>query len=166
MRGGTMKFVLRWCVALVLCGLCVAALGAQTKRKVIIDQDCAGPGGTDMQAILALVNSPETEVLGITVLTGDAWRDEEVAHALRLLEIVGRADIPVVPGAVFPLVRTQPWTELWQRQFGKVEYLGAWGKGPGSHDAYQIPPMKEGAPMAKALTEDAAHFLLRMVRKY
>ena len=49
---------------------------AQAKRKIIIDQDCAGPGGTDMQAILALVNSPETEVLGITVLTGDA------AHAL------------------------------------------------------------------------------------
>ena len=77
---------------------------AQTKRKVIIDQDAAGPGGTDMQAILALVNSPETDVLGITVLTGDAWRDEEVQHTLRLLEIIGRTDIPVVPGAAFPLV--------------------------------------------------------------
>jgi hypothetical protein len=30
-----------------------------------------------MQAILALANSAETHVLGITVLTGDAWRDEE-----------------------------------------------------------------------------------------
>ena len=41
--------------------------------------------------------------LGITVVSGDQWRDEEVAHTLRLLEIIGRTDIPVVPGAVFPL---------------------------------------------------------------
>ena len=72
---------------------------AQVRRKVIIDQDCAGPGGTDMQAILALVNSPETEVLGITVLTGDAWRDEETLHTLRMLELTGHADVPVVRGA-------------------------------------------------------------------
>jgi hypothetical protein len=29
-------------------------LGAQENSKVIIDQDCAGPGGTDMQAVLAM----------------------------------------------------------------------------------------------------------------
>ncbi|MGA2746303.1 MAG: nucleoside hydrolase, partial [Candidatus Sulfotelmatobacter sp.] len=60
------------------------------KRKVIIDQDAAGPGGTDQQAILLLVQSPQTEVLGVTVVTGDAWLKEEVAHTLRTLEIVGR----------------------------------------------------------------------------
>ena len=63
----------------------VLPLHAQSKRKVIIDQDAIGPGGTDMQAILAIVNSPETDVLGITVLTGDGWRDEEVQHTLRLM---------------------------------------------------------------------------------
>ncbi len=69
------KWFLR-CGVLALMAFCVQFPShAQEKRKVIIDQDCAGPGGTDMQAILALINSPETEVLGITVLTGDAWRD-------------------------------------------------------------------------------------------
>ena len=52
-----------------------------------------------------MIQSPEVEVLGITVVSGNQWRDEEVAHTLRLLEIIGRTDIPVVPGAVFPLVR-------------------------------------------------------------
>ena len=33
----------------------VSPLAAQQKLKVIIDQDCAGPGGTDMQAVLAIV---------------------------------------------------------------------------------------------------------------
>jgi len=55
---GRMRFILRSCTAAILLAWCVAALPAQTKRKVIIDQDCAGPGGTDMQAILALINSP------------------------------------------------------------------------------------------------------------
>src|SRR5438552_7327455 len=99
----------------------VLALQAPSRRKVIIDQDAAGPGGTDMQAILALVNSPETDVLGITVLTGDDWRDEEVQHTLRLLEIIGRTDIPVLPGAVFPLVNSKEFIAKWETLYGKVE---------------------------------------------
>ena len=98
---------------------------AQDKRKIIIDQDCAGPGGSDMQSLLTLINSPETQVLGITVVTGDAWRDEEVAHTLRLLEIVGRTDIPVVPGAEFPLVNTKEEIALWEKRYGEIVYQGA-----------------------------------------
>src|SRR5246127_4617139 len=67
-----------------------------SKRRIIIDQDAAGPGGTDQQSILLLIQSPQTEVLGVTVVTGDAWLKDEVAHTLRMLEIVGRTDIPVV----------------------------------------------------------------------
>src|SRR5271157_1360574 len=128
---------------------------AQETRYVVIDQDAAGPGGTDMMSILVLLQSPQVETLGITVVTGDAWRDEEVLHTLRLLEIVGRTDIPVVPGAAFPLVRTQAWTAFWQKQFGKIDYLGAWNPGPDSHGPYEVPPLKEGAPTTQAAKEDA-----------
>src|SRR5215472_6733903 len=86
----------------------VSAAVAQPRRKVIINEDCSGPGGSNMQTLLTMIQSPQVEVLGITVVSGDQWRDEEVAHTLRLLEIIGRADIPVVPGAEFPLVRTRP----------------------------------------------------------
>jgi purine nucleosidase len=143
-------------------------LHAQTKRKIIIDQDCAGPGGTDMQAIIALINSPETDVLGITVLTGDAWRDEEVQHTLRLLEIIGRTDIPVLPGAVFPLVNSKEYIAKWETFHGKIVYQGAWNFGHrnGVHGPYEIPPMLEGAPTTKASGEDAAHFMVRMVHQY
>src|SRR6201982_944121 len=71
----SMKGLYRVLVIAALCAVCEWVSQAQGKRKVIIDQDAAGPGGTDMQAILAIVNSPETDVLGITVLTGDALRD-------------------------------------------------------------------------------------------
>lgn len=162
------KWFLR-CGVLALMAFCVQFPShAQEKRKVIIDQDCAGPGGTDMQAILALINSPETEVLGITVLTGDAWRDEEVQHTLRLLEIIGRPDIPVVPGAVFPLVNSKEYIAKWETLYGKVVYQGAWNyaKHNPVHGPYDIPPMPEGPPTTKPSTEDAARFMVRLVHKY
>jgi inosine-uridine nucleoside N-ribohydrolase len=163
-----MKLFHRVCIFGVLFAACGFAGQAQGKRKVIIDQDAAGPGGTDMQSILALVNSPDTEVLGITVVTGDAWRDEEVQHTLRLMEIIGRTDISVVPGAVFPLVSSKEYIEKWESFYGKVMYQGAWNfaRGHAVHGPYEIPPMPEGKPTLKASTEDAAHFLVRMVRQY
>jgi inosine-uridine nucleoside N-ribohydrolase len=112
------------------------------------------------------VNSPAAEVLGITVVTGDQWRDEEVAHTLRLLEILGRSDIPVAPGAVFPLVRTREGTAAWEKRYGKVPYQGAWNYGNPVHGPRDVPPMPEGSPHTKAASEDAAHFLVRMVRRY
>ena len=157
-----------WLAFVLLAAFLASVTSAQTKRKVIIDQDAAGPGGTDMQAILALINSPETEVLGITVVTGDAWRDEEVQHTLRLLEIIGRTDIPVLPGAAFPLVNSKEYIEKWETLYGKVVYQGAWNfaKGHAVHGPWEIPPMPEGAPTTKASTEDAAHFLIRTVHQY
>ncbi len=153
---------------LLVCAFLALPAHAQTKRKVIIDQDAAGPGGTDMQAILALVNSPDTDVLGITVLTGDAWRDEEVQHTLRLMEIIGRTDIPVVPGAVFPLVSSKEYIAKWETLYGKINYQGAWNfaRGHAVHGPYEIPPMPEGAPTTKPSDEDAAHFMIRMAHKY
>ena len=135
------------------------------KRKIVIDQDAAGPAGTDQQSMLLLIQSPQTEVLGITVVTGDAWLKEEVAHTLRMLELIGRTDIPVVPGAEYPLVRRQDTTEMWEQQFGTIPWLGAWTPRR-YHPADQLGDMPEGLPTTQPLNEDAAHFLIRMVRKY
>jgi purine nucleosidase len=138
---------------------------AQARRKVIVNEDFSGPGGSNMQTLLVLVQSPLVEVLGATVVSGDQWRDEEVAHTLRLLEIIGRTDIPVVPGAVFPLVRRRDEAQLWQARYGKVAYAGAWDD-RWWHEPFVVPPLPEGAPTTKPSGEDAAHFLIRMVHKY
>jgi purine nucleosidase len=154
------------------------------KRFVLIDQDGSGPGGSNQMAMMVLLQSPQTEVLGITMVTGNAWRDEEVQHTLRMLELIGRSDVPVVPGAVFPLVRTQEETRLASQLIGKVIWLGAWGQGPTTlvqtptgvvgvapanpqiHGPWEIPPLPEGAPHTKPLDEDAAHFLIRQVHAH
>ena len=87
---------------LVLVVLTPASAEAQ-RRLVLIDQDGSGPADSNTMSMLVLLQSPRVDVLGITVMTGNAWRDEEVQHTLRMLELVGRSDVPVVPGAVFPL---------------------------------------------------------------
>ena len=154
----------RFLIAAMLLITCSASW-PQEKRKIIIDQDAAGPAGTDQQSILLLIQSPQTEVLGITVVTGDQWLMEEVAHTLRMLELIGRTDIPVVPGAEYPLVRTKQETEQWEDRFGTVAWLGAWT--PRLYHAHdQLGEMPEGKPTTKPSEEDAAHFLVRMVHKY
>jgi inosine-uridine nucleoside N-ribohydrolase len=102
------------------------------------------------------------------VVTGDAWRDEEVQHTLRLMEIIGRTDIPVVPGAAFPLLNSKEYIEKWETQHGKLVYKGAWNfaRRHAVHGPYEIPPMPEGNPTIKASTEDAAHFLVRTARQF
>jgi hypothetical protein len=86
---------------------------AQT-RKVIIDQDARGPATTDQQSMLLLLQSPDVETLGITVVSGDQWRDEEVAHTLRMLELTGHSNVKVYPGAVFPLINSKEEIKRWQ----------------------------------------------------
>jgi purine nucleosidase len=146
-----------------LLGHCFAF--AELRRKVIINEDCSGPGGSNMQTLLVMIQSPQVEVLGITVVSGDQWRDEEVAHTLRLLEIIGRTDIPVIPGAAFPLVRRREESQIWQGRYGKVAYAGAWDD-RWWHEPFVVPTLPEGLPTTKPSDEGAAHFLIRMVHKY
>jgi purine nucleosidase len=166
---------------LILLALASAPALAQ-KRMVIIDQDTSGPGGSNIMSMMALLQSPQVDVLGITVVTGNAWRDDEARHALRMLELIGRSDVPVALGAVFPLIRTQEETRLMAALVGKVAWLGAWGQKlstlppvPGLVEPpapaaplgpWDTPPLVEGEPHTKPIAEDAAHFLIRQVRAH
>ena len=157
-------FILRLSIAFLLAFVTVFA-ATPPRRKVIINEDVSGPGGSNVQALLVLIQSANVDVLGITVVSGDQWRDEEVAHTLRLLEIAGRTDIPVMLGAANPLVRTREETKLWEQRYGKVFYSGAWDD-RWFHEQTVVPPLAEGSPTGKPSTEEAVHFLIRMVRQY
>jgi purine nucleosidase len=133
------------------------------RQLVLIDQDGAGPADSNQMSMMVLLQSPRAEVLGITIVTGSEWRDEEVQHTLRMLELIGRRDVPVVPGAVFPLVRTREETVLAAQLYGKPAWWGAWDN---DSSPWVVPPLKEGAPKTKPAEEDAAHFLIRQVRAH
>jgi purine nucleosidase len=160
-----MKFAKVWIVAVLFLFMACLGASAQERRKIIIDQDAAGPAGTDQQSILLLIQSPQTEVLGVTVVTGDQWLKAEVAHTLRMLELIGRPDIPVAGGAEYPLVRQQKETEMWEQRYGSVAWLGAWTPRV-YHPPDQLGDMPEGMPVHHAIDEDAPHFLIRMVHRF
>ena len=156
----------------LLAGGGAAATDPAAPRKVIVDDDITGVRSSALLAIQA----PGVQVLGLTIVSGSVWRDEGVAHALRMLEIAGRPDIPVVPGATFPLVNTEQATRRWEALYGKLVYKGAWmdrkwpdgtlQSQPLYHAPDHVPDLPEGNPTIRASAEIAANFLIRTVREF
>jgi inosine-uridine nucleoside N-ribohydrolase len=69
---------------------------------IVIDCD---PGHDDAIAILLALASPEVDLRGIVTVAGNQTVDKTTRNALKVLELAGRADIPVVRGAAAPLRR-------------------------------------------------------------
>lgn len=143
------------------------------RRKVIIDQDAFE--AVNLQSILMLLQDPSVEVLGITTVSGDGWAPEETAQTLRMLELVGRTDIPVAQGAIYPLVNTQARNKLREEAYSPMPYKGAWMESWPSYNTIKrrlthapdvVPPLPEGMPTTKPDPRPAAQFLLDMTRKY
>jgi len=73
---------------------------AAAPTRIIIDTD---PGIDDAMAIFYALASPELEVVGLTTVFGNAHVETCTTNAIRILDIAGRADIPVARGAARPL---------------------------------------------------------------
>ena len=71
-------------------------------EKIIIDCD---PGIDDSLAIMLALNSPEVEVVGITIVAGNSPVELGFKNAKRVLNFLGRLDVPVYLGADKPRVR-------------------------------------------------------------
>ncbi|HEV2591647.1 MAG TPA: nucleoside hydrolase [Gaiellaceae bacterium] len=70
--------------------------------SIILDCD---PGHDDAIAIMLALASPEIELVGITTVAGNQTLDKTTPNALKVLELLGRSDVPVYAGAAVPLVR-------------------------------------------------------------
>ena len=91
----------------------------------------------------------------------------EVAHTLRMLELIGRTDIPVVRGAEYPLVRSQ---RVERRNNGSCNMATCHGSARGRRSSiirrtsWEI-CLKESPPRNPPM-KTPPHFLLRMVHKF
>jgi purine nucleosidase len=74
-------------------------------RRVILDTDI-GTDVDDAYALAFLVNSPEVEIEAVTTVWADAGLRGRVAR--KLLNLLGRSDIPVAVGESLPLNRERP----------------------------------------------------------
>jgi purine nucleosidase len=84
-------------------------MAGQERTPIILDTDPGiGSPGSDVDDGLAIVlalRHTACELLGLTIVAGNVAHEEGLPNALRLLEIAGRPDVPVVPGATRPLLR-------------------------------------------------------------
>jgi inosine-uridine nucleoside N-ribohydrolase len=69
---------------------------------IILDCD---PGHDDAIALLLALASPEVQLLGVTTVAGNQTLEKTTANAIRVLDHIGRTDVPVAAGAARPLVR-------------------------------------------------------------
>jgi inosine-uridine nucleoside N-ribohydrolase len=158
--------------AVALTVMLPGASRAAEPNLVILDNDYIGPVGSDMESALILVANPSVKVLGFTVVTGDAWRDEESQILLRFLEVAGAGNMPVYPGAVFPLVNSKERMTAWEAAYGKIPWKGAFNDPDypsGSahpNDPYAIMPNPAGVPTAKPQAENGVAYMIRMVHEH
>ncbi len=145
---------------------------AGESRKVILDDDFTGFSNVSP---FLLLQEADVDVLGFTVVSGVTWHDQNVAHALRKLEIAGRTDIPVVPGAVHPMLNSKAATERWESLYGDLVFKGAMGDGPPvmaaegydePSDPDVVPPLTEGLPETEPADAVAAQFLVEQVNAH
>ena len=160
-------------LATLLLAAAAPAQAADARRLVIVDQDMFGPGGSNMNSVLMLLQAPDVDVLGIVVSSGDGWRDEEIAQTLRMLEIVGRPEVPVYAGAAFPLLNNAARMKAWEGRYGPLVWKGAWTESFGGQpragyhaDPFLVPPPAAGAPRLKAQDESGVDFMIRTVRAH
>ncbi|NRQ31182.1 nucleoside hydrolase [Nonomuraea sp. NN258] len=120
--------------------------------KIIIDADM-GELNDDAQALFLLAAAPGVELLGVTTVGGNTWPEEGTAYALRQLELIGRADVPVVTGETnVPAPR--------------ADYDGALDRPrPASHRELPTPP-HGGYATAAPRPGGAADFLAEQVKRH
>src|SRR5438552_1888228 len=98
---------------------------------ILLDCD---PGHDDAIALLLALASPEVELHGVTTVAGNQTVEKTTANAIRVLELVGREDVPVARGADRPLVR-EP-------------FVAAYVHGESGLDGPDLPPAR-GEPVAQ-----------------
>lgn len=150
----------------VLCAaLTLVPLSAQAQEKVIYDTDFGtlNDDGMGLIMLAQLHAAGEVDLLGITVVSGNQWLEQGVADALKSVERLGIEDVPVLAGAIHPLVHDYNSLEAEQALFGEG-YSGAWrNPHPESADDLVAPP--DGfADHTTVAEQHAVDFIIEQVR--
>ena len=102
-------------IALALGVFFAPASLATPPRKIIFDTD---PGTDDAMALMLALNSPELDVLAVTVVPGNVTARQGLENALRMVSLANRCDIPVAGGAQHPLFQKLITAEFWHGKNG------------------------------------------------
>ncbi|WP_344680946.1 nucleoside hydrolase [Saccharopolyspora taberi] len=116
-------------------------------RKIILDVDT---GTDDAVAIMFAALHPELDLIGVTTVNGNVPLARTTDNTLRVLDWIGRSDIPVFPGLARPIAR---------RGFPASRHFGRDSDDDPHGSALPIPE-----PSSKAQDTGAVEFLVETLR--
>lgn len=116
-----------------------------TRRKLLLDVDT---GTDDAVAILCAALHPALELVGVTTVNGNVPVEAATDNTLRVLDLLGRGDIPVHEGLRRPITRAD------------LPLPRARRRGAGAHGlALDLPP-----PVSRKRDASAVEFLIETYR--
>ncbi len=135
-------------------------------EKVILDSDYTTIGDDGKVGVMAaqLHAAKVIELLGITVVAGNGWLDQEVADALKAVERMGIADtVGVYAGARYPLVHDYKTMAQEKAMWGVG---GSWYRRPEPAAGELVAPLDGFATRTKLRQQHAVNFIIETVKKY
>jgi inosine-uridine nucleoside N-ribohydrolase len=109
---------------------------AEPPERVLLDTD-SGPFNDDGAALVMAARSPERITLdAVTLVPGNAWVSEGAGYTSRILKLLGKQQIPLLPGAQAPLVNSPAMAQIAAKRWPALEYTGAFARPmpPAPHD--------------------------------
>jgi len=139
----------------------------QTPIKVIFDTDfgISGDDGQTLVMAAQLHHQGVIDLLGITLVTGNDWLQQETADALRGVERLGIGDkVGVYAGALYPLVH-DPKSFKAERElfgFGESYDMSFYKNEPSEADL--VPPLGSFAQNTQVQKQHAVEFIIETIR--
>lgn len=145
----------------------VARLGAAHGNKLIIDTDfnTIGDDGQAFAMAAQLHASNKINILGVTIVAGNQYRDQELSDCLKAVERVGlETQVGVYAGAMQPLLHTYSSYLLEQSVFGNAtKYVAAYR----TTEPQQLTAPPDGfATHTVPQKQHAVEFIIQTVHRY
>ncbi|MGL6236655.1 MAG: nucleoside hydrolase [Segniliparus sp.] len=159
------------CPFLVL-AMCFAPARADEAgpAKIIIDTDFATmlDDGQVVAMAAQLRAEGKIDLLGVAVVSGDEWRDQEIAEAVRMTERLGIGEsVGVYPGADLPLAHDRAAVAAdFAAGAGGDGFIGAWGTKKPRSKADLVPPPDGFAERTEPRRQRAADFIVQSARAH
>ncbi len=102
-------------------GLCAA------QERIIFDTDSAIFNDDGAALVMVLQKPEQIDTLGVTLVPGNLWPSQGAEYMLRVLDLMKKSAVPMFMGARAPLVHTRAMAEKEKRDWGPIEYMGAFG---------------------------------------
>ncbi|WP_007467135.1 nucleoside hydrolase [Segniliparus rugosus] len=139
-------------------------------EKIIVDTDFATmlDDGQVVAMAAQLQAEGKVDLLGITVVTGDEWRDQEIAEAVKATERLGIGDtVGVYPGADYPLDHGSASVAADAAALATGDgFVGAWGTKKPKSEADLVPPPDGFAARVAPRAERAVDFMADQLRAH